>query len=227
MATKRKTLAGKSIEVLLCYHCANTVPLRRVGAYKGQQLFEHFDGQRFNEDFFYNLYQCPTCRGISVYGDFVKSPERKNFAARLIYPRGAHLLPEPHKVASLDCVPARIVKLYEEVWPLRHVAPNAFAGQIRRALEMICHEQKAQGKNLFQQLENLVALGTFPGYFAEITDLMRHVGNLGAHGGDEDVDFWDAELLDDFFRSVVEYVYIAPSKIQRLKKRIGVRTPSP
>jgi hypothetical protein len=52
---------------------------------------------------------------------------------------------------------------------------------------------------------------------------MRHIGNLGAHAGDDDLDFWDAELLDDFFRAIVEYVYVAPSKIERLKQRIGSR----
>jgi hypothetical protein len=36
-----------------------------------------------------------------------------------------------------------------------------------------------------------------------MTDLLRRVGNLGAHAGDAEVDFWDAELLDDFFRSVI------------------------
>jgi hypothetical protein len=70
----------------------------------------------------------------------------------------------------------------------------------------------------------LSSRGIFPGYFAEITDLMRHVGNLGSHASDKDVDFWDAELLDDFFRSIVEYVYIAPSKIQRLRQRISVQS---
>ena len=73
------------------------------------------------------------------------------------------------------------------------------------------------------KLKDLVAKGTFPGYFSEITDLMRQIGNLGSHAGESDVDFWDAELLDDFFRSVVEYIYIAPSKIERLKERINIR----
>ena len=218
-----RTITAKDSEVLVCYHCANAVPQQRVGSFRGQQLYEHIDGRRFNEDFAYDLYQCPTCQGISIYGDFVKYPCSQTLAARRIYPRGSHLLPESHKLASTECVPQRIMKLYEEIWPLRHIAPNAFAGQIRRALEFICRDQKAQGSNLFQQLKDLVARGTFPGYFAEITDLMRHIGNLGAHAGDEDLDFWDAELLDDFFRSVVEYVYIAPSKIERLKQRISSR----
>lgn len=140
-----------------------------------------------------------------------------------IYPRGSQLLPERHKVASTKCVPKRIQRIYEEIWPLRHIAPNAFAGQIRRALEFICHDQKAQGRTLFEQLKDLSSRGVFPGYFSEITELMRLIGNLGAHAAEQEVDFWDAELLDDFFRAVVEYVYIAPSRIERLKERIDAR----
>ena len=216
-------MAGNPTEVLVCYHCGNTTPHERVASHRGRQLFEQIDEQRFHEDYDYELYQCPTCRGVSVFGDFAAYPHHSTFSARRIYPRGSHLLPEAHKLATVDCIPARIIKLYEEIAPLRHIAPNAFAGQVRRALEFICRDQQAQGGTLFQQLKDLVARGTFPGYFAEIADLMRHIGNLGAHAGDEDLDVWDAELLDDFFRSVVEYVYIAPSKIARLKQRLNGR----
>jgi hypothetical protein len=214
-------MAGNLTEVLVCYHCGNTTPHERVGSHRGRQLFEEIDDRRFHEDYDYDLYQCPTCRGISIYGDFATYPLHEHIAARRIYPRGSHLLPEAHKLASRDCIPARILKLYEEIAPLRHIAPNAFAGQIRRALEFICRDQKAQGTTLFNQLKDLISRGTFPGYFADITDLMRHIGNLGAHAGDHDIDTWDAELLGDFFRSVVDYVYIVPSKIERLKQRFG------
>jgi len=111
--------------------------------------------------------------------------------------------------------------LYEQSWPLRHISPGAFAVQVRRALEFICNEQGATGGTLFEKLKALVANKTFPGHFAEMTDLMRKVGNLGAHAGDDEVDYWDAELLDEFFRFVVEYVYITPSRILRLKQRLG------
>ena len=213
-------MAGNPKEVLVCYHCGNTTPHERVASHRGRQLYEQIEDQRFDEAYDYELYQCLTCNGVSLFGDFVDYPQYSSFLERRIYPRGSHLLPECHKLASIDCVPSRLVKLYEEISPLRHTAPNAFAGQIRRALELICRDQKAQGSTLFQQLKDLVARGTFPGYFAEITDLMRHIGNLGAHDGHEDLSVWDVELLDDFFRSVVEYVYIAPSKIQRLRHRI-------
>jgi hypothetical protein len=219
-----EAVGDESTDASVCYHCANTVPQVKIGMFRGQELFEHLDGRRWNVDYDYELFQCPTCRGVSVFGDFSEYPKYRSRKARRIYPRGPQLLPDSHMLFSKECVPERIVALYEEIWPLRHIAPNAFASQIRRALEFICRDQNAQGNSLFKQLRDLISRGIFPGYFAEITDLMRHVGNLGAHAGDTDVDFWDAELLDDFFRSIVEYVYIAPSKIKRLRQRIAVRT---
>jgi hypothetical protein len=45
---------------------------------------------------------------------------------------------------------------------------------------------------------------------------------MGAHATDEDLSQWDAELIDDFFRSVVEYVYVAPAKIRRMQRRLAV-----
>jgi hypothetical protein len=112
------------------------------------------------------------------------------------------------------------VKLYEEVWPLRHRAPAAFVGQVRRLLEFVCEDRKAAGRSLFEQLRHLVTQGTLPGYFTSITDLLRVVGNMGAYATDEDLSRWDAELIDDFFRSVVEYVYVAPAKIRRMQERL-------
>ena len=191
------------------FHCRSAV-------HHGKELFEHIDGRRYNEGFDYHVYQCPTCSGITIYGDFTKYPIVRQTADRRIYPQGSRLLPELHKIASRDCVPGRIVKLYEEVWPLRHIAPNAFAVQIRRALEFLCNDQGASGDTLFEKLRVLAANKIFSGHLAEMTDLMRTLGNLGAHAGDDEVDFWDAELLDEFFRSVVEYVYITPSRIARL-----------
>jgi hypothetical protein len=48
------------------------------------------------------------------------------------------------------------------------------------------------------------------------------VGNLGAHAGKKEVSIWDAELIDEFFRSAVDYVYIAPARIRRMKERLSI-----
>lgn len=203
----------------VCFQCGNRVPLERIAIHYGQELFEHIDGQRYGEGFEYHIYQCPTCIGVTIYGAFTEYPNARDKAFQRIYPQGSRLLPEAHKVVSCECMPEKITKLYEQSWPLRHISPGAFTVQVRRALELICNDQGATGSTLFEKLKALVANKTFPGHFAEMTDLIRKGGNLGAHAGDEEVDFWDAELLDEFFRFIVEYVYIMPSRILRLKQR--------
>jgi len=65
---------GNETELLVCYHCGNRVPQKRVGYQRGQKLYEHIDGRRYSEDFDYYLYQCPTCQGINIYGDFAAYP---------------------------------------------------------------------------------------------------------------------------------------------------------
>jgi hypothetical protein len=118
-------------------------------------------------------------------------------------------------------VPKKVIDLYQKSWPLRHLSPGAFVVQVRKALEHICKDKGAVGKTLDAKLKDLAAKQTFPGHFAEMTDLMRKIGNLGAHADDDhEVDYWDAELLDEFFRSIVEYVYITPSRIERMRQRL-------
>jgi hypothetical protein len=201
----------------------NTVPLILVATQSGKELYEEIDHRRFFEAYEVSIYRCPTCEGLSLFGDYLQYPRTKAFAEKRLYPRGSMLLPAKHLLGDPNCVPKRTLAEYEQIWPLRFLAPTAFAISIRLLLEGICIEQQAQGNTLFKQLKDLVARGTFPGNFAEITDLVRQVGNLGAHSAATDIDVWDAELLDDFFRSIIEYVYIVPSKIARLKQRISFK----
>jgi hypothetical protein len=208
--------------ILLCFHCGNLVPQDHLKTFTGQEMFERFEGRNFYEEFEYQIFACSTCKGVSIYGDFLRYPRKGSLPERRIYPQGSQLLPENHKIASSHCVPKSIVDCYQEVWPLRHISPNAFAGQIRRALEMICDDQKAEGDTLFTRLKHLSRRGTFPGHFGDVVDLMRQIGNIGAHNGQSEIDFWDAELMDDFFRALIEYVYILPSRILRLRQRLQI-----
>ena len=70
------------------------------------------------------------------------------------------------------------------------------------------------------QINSLVERNVIPPTFAEMTKLIRLLGNLGVHATDDDVSIWDSQLIDDFFRSILEYVYIAPSKLFHLKSRL-------
>jgi hypothetical protein len=48
------------------------------------------------------------------------------------------------------------------------------------------------------------------------------LGNLGAHALENvEITSYDASLANDFFRAIIEYVYVAPGKVDSFKKRLG------
>lgn len=205
-----------------CSHCGNVTRHEELLRHKAEVLFDEIEERKLFEDFEWVAYQCTTCQGLSLFGDFSQGGLATS-PYPLLYPRGSRLEPEAHKVAGENRIPRRIVSIYDEVHGLQKRSPNAFVVQIRRALEFVCQDKGAEGRDLFSKLRDLVSKGVFPGYFGEMTDLLRKVGNVGAHADTNDVDLWDAELIDDFFRLVIEYVYVAPSKVERLKQRLAVR----
>ena len=179
--------------------------------------------QDLNDTFHWYGYTCSTCSALNLYGGFSQDHYPNADFSRL-YPTGSNLLPELHKLSAGDPIPNRVSRIYSEVYPLRKRSPNAFVVQIRRALEFICQDKGAVGRDLFTKLQDLVSQGVFPGYLEEMTDLLRKIGNIGAHADQGDADIWDAELIDDFFRAIVDYVYVSPSKIERLKTRLAAQS---
>ena len=180
------------------------------------------DGEKYLSPFTWLCYTCGTCGGLSLVGDFFfgSAPNSDALLRARLHPRGADLLPPDHTLSPNQPIPAKVYNLYYQVWPLRHRSPAAFVGQIRRLLEFVCADKGAVGKDLFTKLQDLSQKGVFPGYFSQITDLLRKVGNLGAHAAEEELSVWDAELIDDFFRSIIDYVYIAPARIKRMEERL-------
>jgi len=53
-----------------------------------------------------------------------------------------------------------------------------------------------------------------------MADIIRDIGNTGAHAGKFDLNKYDMDVLDDFFIAVVEYVYLAPAKISKIRERL-------
>lgn len=217
-------ITSSASRVLECGHCGNRTPHAKAWQYEHLQLFEQLEEQDYLEPYTWVLYACGTCGGLNIYGSFYGVYGDRDFARTRLHPKASLMLPPGHMISPSEPIPPRIVRLYEEVWPLRHRAPAAFVGQIRRLLEFVCAERNASGRTLFDKLSHLASQGVFPGYFADITDLLRVVGNMGAHATEEDLSVWDAELIDDFFRSVVDYVYVAPAKIRRMQERLRART---
>ena len=159
----------------------------------------------------YYVAVCETCNEVLLY-HAIFSVEDKDF------PFADLLWPDPGVLH--EAVPKTVADCYSEAARIKNLAPNAFAVQIRRALEAICDDRDTNREVLQRRLQELASRGEIPSILAEMTDVLRLLGNIGAHATDQSVKPGHVQAIDDFFRAVVEYVYVAPSKLKEFRDRL-------
>ena len=130
--------------VLYCPHCGNTAPqkLVHVERYleKGWSLSNGSEDEHPWSAF---IAVCETCRHILVYDNAGDRWEPEEFQyAGLVYPKSGRLD---------SSVPDAIAKVYQEAYRIKRIAPNAYAVQIRRALEAICEDRGGDERNIRSQ----------------------------------------------------------------------------
>lgn len=184
----------------LCPHCGNVTFQRQVTS----------EGD-------YRTYVCDICGDTTFQKVNIIQVER-------ITPRGKKVLIEQEQLEQLwpmlsalpNEVPERVRKIYEEAVSIRTKSPSSFVVQIRRALEAVANERKAPSGSLYNQVEWLIKNNLLPETFGKMAQITRLIGNLGAHDADMDVRLEDTEVVDEFFRAAIEYIYIAPAKVIKL-----------
>jgi len=207
------TEASPIRRVLYCPHCGNKAPQRLIHR---QRYYERSwvvsSGKEDRTPWSVFITVCETCDHVLLYenlGDQLEDGEFQN--AELEYPEAGRLHVS---------VPQTIRDVYEEAARIREIAPNAFAVQIRRALEALCEDRSAKGRSLADKLKDLSDRAEIPPVLAEMTDVLRLIGNIGAHGIGESVHPIQANAINEFFMAVVEYVYVAPAKLRAFKERM-------
>lgn len=202
-------------DVAFCPHCGNDSPQRLVDGHS-------WHGESYRT-IWYALVACETCNRALLYiSEPTKVPLVDVFSLRdsqLVWPAQTHLP---------DFVPEPIRRCYREAALIKRRAPNAFANQIGRALEALCKDRGTGNKPLAAALNELAEKGEIPATLARMTDLIRIIRNIGSHAGEDQVDPNHVDPIDDFFKAIVEYVYIAPRKVQELKATLDrVINPQP
>jgi hypothetical protein len=163
-------------------------------------------------DITYYLTRCKTCGDISLFGDSeLDERQGKLSEASIFYPKQNYFGSE---------VPETILKTYKEALRIKNISPTAFAVMIRRSLEFLCMDKKAKGRTLSTQLKDISKSGVIPQTLIDMGDTLRFLGNQGAHATNYDIGFHEVESIDDFFAAMIEYVYVAPAKLERLKETI-------
>lgn len=206
-----KTIVADDVteRIDICRSCGNRSPQRVLFT----RLYEVKDSgnNRVGFDWVYFLTACATCDDIMLYGgphDVVGYSDSPLDEAEVIWPAAR---------ALNDSVPERIRQSYEEALRVKPFVPNAFGTLVRRALEAVCIDQGAKGRSLEQKLADLAETGVIPATLDDMSSVVRLLGNRAAHANLEDLREEDVRVLDDFFRMLVEYVYVAPSKLKEFE----------
>lgn len=197
-----------------CPHCNNKAPQALIHTQEFEESWYSKDSDQEDKiNGYYYVASCDTCKGILVYGDiFSPQGDEVNFAIyQLLWPEEKTL---PYEA------PQHIRQIYEEAALIQQTSPNAFAVQIRRGLEAICVNRGIKERTLRAALKKLAEKGEIPKVLAEVTDVLRLLGNVGAHWTEQRIHPSQTPALDDFFKTIVEYIYVAPSKLQEFKDQL-------
>jgi hypothetical protein len=208
-------------EPTYCDHCGNLTFKNEVGSY----FTSPNETGAFES---YLLYQCQICNGATLEkikhaipeGQVTsKQPRFQMNSAEIV--EVEQLWPPPLSLSSE--APERVRRIYEEARSVMKRSPSSFVVQIGRALEAVAKDRHAEGRTLNDKLNWLISEGHLPKIFGEMGHVSRILRNWGAHDAEIDVETEDVKIVDEFFKAIIEYVYVAPARIESVQSLIQQR----
>ncbi len=200
-------------QIIICPHCGKKTPQESKHVVESTTDLIDKNGEFVGTaDVYTILVQCKTCKEISLCGsgEWDDNPENLE-EATLLYPQMKKLT---------EGIPEIIRKNYLEAKSIEKISPPAFVVLIRKALEYMCNNKGAKGKTLKEKLDHLAKEGIIPSTLSRMANALRFLGNIGAHAIDFEIGLDEIKIVDDFFVAIIEYVYIAPEKIEKLRERL-------
>jgi len=176
------------------------------------------------EVWFASYLRCPECNKAVVFlNSRVIAPQGQlgreiepNFLA---YPRNISSRPLPSEVPD----PYR--SDFEEAVAVLPLSPKASAALSRRNLQAILRNKAGTTKkDLFDQIEEVIASGKVPSHIADDLHAVRNIGNFAAHeikskitGAIVEVEAGEAEWNLDVLESLFDFYFVEPTKAAKRK----------
>jgi hypothetical protein len=220
LATRTQRRVKSKRFVGFCPHCCSRTPQRLIHTQQYRDL-QYGDGGAVSEcaDIYsYFVVECGGCGQILLYHDTSNTTVSAFVNCVMLFPADGSL----H-----ESIPARIRLIYSEGFRIRIVSPNLYAVQIRKALEVVAEDRASKGGTLEHKLRDLATRGELPPVLAAASDVLRVLGNIGAH--DDALRPEQVIMIDEFFRAVVGYLYVAPSRLTEYQARsakVWARSPN-
>jgi hypothetical protein len=197
--------------IILCRNCNNETVQDIISTVDSKGIWYSSVKPEETEEFdeHYVLTKCRTCKRISLY-----------FAINDINDVSEWSLCFPNFREFTDDVPQRVLKIYNEALRVELVSQTAYSILTRKVIELLCKDKGAKGKDLKSKLKSLVDRNIIPKPIYEMADSIRIIGNIGAHDEEVKLNMFEIQTIKDFIMALLEYVYVAPSKIKKLKESI-------
>jgi hypothetical protein len=202
--------------VLTCNHCGNTTP-HEIIAYTESALAEYDleDNYVASIDNYFWLIKCNTCDNVSLVGNWEGGENPKSIHnASPLYPATKHFS---------DLIPKAVSESYKEAQKVKRISKPAFSVFIRKTLEAILKDKKAGGHYLKEKIRDLANRNIIPGVLADMANAIKYFGDEAAHPNEMELLNSEVDILDDFAIALIEYVYIAPDKLNTLRRSIQAK----
>ncbi len=210
----------------ICPHCRSFTHHVLEWKYQAWDLPSGKRGKRAHDDAMedlterrsYYVARCERCKELLLY---INDPPHDDICDNFEGSDEAEtILVWPELSDLSEAVPERVRYRYNEAAAVRERSLNSFATNIRRALEALCADKGMVKAPLDKQLQALAFANELSPRFAEITDVLRVIGNIGSHD-DRDVTFGEAQIIEKCFRLLVQYFYELPAEIRHLRETLA------
>ena len=136
---------------------------------------------------------------------------------------------------SLRPVPPEVPDPYRqdftEACEVLSLSPKASAALSRRNLQAVLRDKAAtQHKDLFDQIEEVIASGKLPSHISDGLHAVRNIGNFAAHeikskvtGSIVAVEPGEAEWNLDVLESLFDFYFVEPTKAAKRKADLNVK----
>ena len=201
-----------------CDHCGNLTFKKFIGNCNTKP-------NETNAYVSYSLYQCEICEGPTLEKEYRQLPTK--IITLMDPPKPAELVGTeqlwPPPLSLPPEAPEQVRNIYEEARSVMRRSPSSFVVQIGRALEAVTRNRNAEGETFNNRLNWLISEDHLPQVFGDMGHINRLFRNWGAHFDENEVEPGDVEITNEFFKAIVEYLYVAPAKVARVKNIIQQR----
>ena len=191
-------------KIISCGHCSNISHMRIIGNVNDLQTDIDSDHGPIGEwGTVYNVLECPACKKANIisysWHDGIESEDEITY--RILYPIDKNIpigLPE------------NIQKAFKAAEKIKTVDVNAYVILLRRLLELVCIDRKANGATLALMLKDLSDRNEIPEKLVKVAKGLKDFGNIGAHAGIGELSEKEVPIVATLCTAILEYIYSAP-----------------